>query len=99
MKFSLLIEVQIEAPTPGLERQAFLDCLEQAILADQLGYHCVWAVEHHGLLEYAHCSAPEIFLSFVAARTKKIRVGHAVTLTPYRYNHPIRVAERVATLD
>jgi alkanesulfonate monooxygenase SsuD/methylene tetrahydromethanopterin reductase-like flavin-dependent oxidoreductase (luciferase family) len=59
----------------------------------------VWAVEHHGLLEYSHCSAPEVLLAFVAARTTRIRLGHAVTLTPHRYNHPIRVAERVATLD
>jgi alkanesulfonate monooxygenase SsuD/methylene tetrahydromethanopterin reductase-like flavin-dependent oxidoreductase (luciferase family) len=59
----------------------------------------VWEVEHHGLLEYSHSSAPEIFLSFVAARTKRIRIGHGVTLLPHRYNHPIRIAERVATLD
>lgn len=81
------------------ERQAFHDCVEQAVLADDLGYHGVWAVEHHGLLEYSHSSAPEVLLAFIAARTKRIRLGHAVTLTPYRYNHPVRVAERVATLD
>lgn len=99
MKFSLLMEVQIDSPTPASERQALLDCVEQAVLADELGYHAVWAVEHHGLLEYSHCSAPEVLLGFVAARTRRIRLGHAVTLTPHRYNHPIRVAERVATLD
>ena len=69
------------------------------MLADELGYHCVWEVEHHGLYEYSHSSAPEVFLSFVAARTKRIRLGHGVTLTPHRYNHPIRIAERIATLD
>jgi alkanesulfonate monooxygenase SsuD/methylene tetrahydromethanopterin reductase-like flavin-dependent oxidoreductase (luciferase family) len=99
MKFSLLIELQIESPTPASERQAFLDCVEQAVLADELGYHCLWAVEHHGLFEYSHCSAPEVLLSFIAARTTRVRLGHSVTLTPHRYNHPIRIAERVATLD
>lgn len=99
MKFSLLFEVQISHPTPALERQAFHDCVAQATLADELGYDCIWAVEHHGLYEYAHCSAPEVLLAFIAARTGRIRLGHAVTLTPHRYNHPIRVAERVATLD
>ena len=73
--------------------------MAQAVLADELGYHCVWEVEHHGLYEYSHSSAPEVFLAFVAARTKRIRIGHGVTLLPYRYNHPIRIAERVATLD
>jgi alkanesulfonate monooxygenase SsuD/methylene tetrahydromethanopterin reductase-like flavin-dependent oxidoreductase (luciferase family) len=40
-----------------------------------------------------------VLLAFIAARTTRIRLGHAVTLTPYRFNHPIRVAERVAVLD
>ena len=35
---------------------------EQAMLADTLGYHCIWEVEHHGLYEYSHSSAPEIFV-------------------------------------
>src|SRR6187549_284263 len=99
MKFSLFFEMQISRPTRALEAQTFRDCLEQAVFADQLGYHCVWEVEHHGLYEYSHSSAPEIFLSFVAAKTQRIRLGHGVTLLPYRYNHPIRIAERIATLD
>ena len=99
MKFSLFFEMQISDPTPKTERQVFHDCVEQAVLADRLGYHCVWAVEHHGLREYSHSSAPEVFLSFVAARTERIRIGHGVTLLPWRYNHPIRIAERIATLD
>jgi alkanesulfonate monooxygenase SsuD/methylene tetrahydromethanopterin reductase-like flavin-dependent oxidoreductase (luciferase family) len=99
MKFSLFYEMQIADPTAAAEAAMFRECVEQAVLADSLGYHCVWAVEHHGLYEYSHSSAPEIFLSFVAARTKNIRIGHGVTLLPHRYNHPIRVAERVAALD
>lgn len=99
MEFSLLIEIQIASPTPSSERQAFHDAVAQAELAEELGYHCVWAVEHHGLYEYSHCSAPEVLLAYIAARTTRIRLGHAVTLTPHRYNHPMRVAERVAVLD
>ncbi len=99
MKFSLFYEMQIPNPTRASEQQLFRDCLEQGVLADKLGYHCLWNVEHHGLHEYAHSSAPEIFLSFLAAKTNRIRLGHGVTLTPRGYNHPIRVAERVALLD
>jgi alkanesulfonate monooxygenase SsuD/methylene tetrahydromethanopterin reductase-like flavin-dependent oxidoreductase (luciferase family) len=40
-----------------------------------------------------------VLLGFLAGRTKRIRLGHGVTLTPHRFNHPIRVAERVAALD
>lgn len=99
MKFSLFNEIQLSNPTPESEAQQFRNCVEQAQLADELGYHCLWQVEHHGLYEYSHSSAPETFLGFVAGRTKRIRLGHGCTLLPYRYNHPIRVAERIATLD
>lgn len=99
MKFSLFYEMQISDPTAQTEAQMFRDCLEQAVLADAIGYHSIWAVEHHGLREYSHSSAPEIFLSFVAAKTRRIRIGHGVTLLPFRYNHPLRIAERIATLD
>lgn len=99
MKFSLFIELQPDDASLGAERRVFAECVEQAMLAEELGYHGVWAVEHHGLQEYSHCSAPEVLLGFLAGRTRRIRLGHGVTLTPYRYNHPIRIAERVATLD
>jgi alkanesulfonate monooxygenase SsuD/methylene tetrahydromethanopterin reductase-like flavin-dependent oxidoreductase (luciferase family) len=99
MKFSLFFEMQLGNQGEAYEAALFHHCVEQAVLADQLGYHCVWAVEHHGLYEYAHSSAPEIFLSYVAAKTRRIRLGFGCALLPYRYNHPIRVAERVATLD
>lgn len=99
MKFSLFYEMQILQPTRATEHALFHQCLEQALLAEKLGYHCIWAVEHHGLHEYAHSSAPEIFLSFVAAHTSRIRIGQGCALLPGRYNHPIRVAERAATLD
>jgi alkanesulfonate monooxygenase SsuD/methylene tetrahydromethanopterin reductase-like flavin-dependent oxidoreductase (luciferase family) len=99
MRFSLLMEVQPDDASVAAERRSFAECMEQAQFADELGYHEIWAVEHHGLTEYSHCSAPEVLLGFLAGRTRRIRLGHGVTLTPHRYNHPIRVAERIATLD
>jgi alkanesulfonate monooxygenase SsuD/methylene tetrahydromethanopterin reductase-like flavin-dependent oxidoreductase (luciferase family) len=99
MKFSIFLEMQLSEPTRSREAQIFHNCIEQAVYADELGYHCVWEVEHHGLLEYSHSSAPETVLAFIAARTNRIRLGHGVTLLPHRYNHPIRIAERIATLD
>ncbi len=99
MKFSLFFEMQIAEPTRETESRLFHDCVQQGMLADTLGYECLWAVEHHGLYEYSHSSAPEVFLAFMAARTERIRLGHGITLLPHRYNHPIRIAERIATLD
>ena len=100
MKFDLLYELQM--PKPHDERsewRCYHEALEQIDLADRLGYDTVWEVEHHFLTEFAHSSAPEVFLAAVSQRTKNIRIGHGVTLLPHKFNHPIRVAERVAALD
>ncbi len=59
----------------------------------------MWAVEHHFLEEYSHCSSPEVFLTAVAAQTQRIRVGHGAVVCVPEMNHPIRVAERAAALD
>ncbi|KAA2252570.1 LLM class flavin-dependent oxidoreductase [Solihabitans fulvus] len=99
MKFSMIIEAQTANPSAETERQVLHDCLDQAVLAEQTGFDRVWAVEHHGLKWYAHMSASEIFLSYVAARTSRIRIGHGVVCMPFHFNHPVRVAERAAMLD
>src|SRR5213075_1835409 len=94
MKFDLLYELQM--PKPHDERsewRCYHEALEQIELADRLGYDTVWEVEHHFLTEFAHSSAPEVFLAAVSQRTKNIRLGHGVTLLPHKFNHPIRVAE------
>jgi alkanesulfonate monooxygenase SsuD/methylene tetrahydromethanopterin reductase-like flavin-dependent oxidoreductase (luciferase family) len=100
MKFDLLYELQM--PKPHDERseyRCYQEALAQIELADRLGFDTVWEVEHHFLTEFAHSSAPEVFLAAAAQRTKRIRLGHGVVLLPYKFNHPIRVAERVAALD
>src|SRR5205814_7525646 len=81
------------------ELRLFHEALDQVVLADQLGIDAIWEVEHHFLEEYAHSSAPEVFLAAAAALTRRIRIGHGVVLAPPGYNHPARVAERIATLD
>ncbi|MBV8139030.1 MAG: LLM class flavin-dependent oxidoreductase, partial [Deltaproteobacteria bacterium] len=98
MKFGTFYEHQLPRPwTPGLELKLFQDALDQVELADRLGIDHMWEVEHHFLEEYAHSSAPEIFLAACSQRTKRIRLGHGIVLLPPGYNHPARVAERIAT--
>jgi alkanesulfonate monooxygenase SsuD/methylene tetrahydromethanopterin reductase-like flavin-dependent oxidoreductase (luciferase family) len=99
MQFSMIFEAQLNHPTPERERQCILDCVSQAVLGEQVGFDRVWAVEHHALRWYAHMSAPEIFLTYIAAKTSTIRIGHGVVCMPFQYNHPVRVAERAAMLD
>lgn len=100
MKFGLFYEHQIPRPWhDGAEHQLFQDALEQVELADRLGFDYIWEVEHHFLEEYSHSSAPEVFLAACSQRTSQIRLGHGIVLMPPAYNHPARVAERIATLD
>jgi alkanesulfonate monooxygenase SsuD/methylene tetrahydromethanopterin reductase-like flavin-dependent oxidoreductase (luciferase family) len=100
MKIDLLYEVETDRPFDRLhQRELFEEVLRQVELADQLGYHTAWFVEHHFLVEFAHSSAPEVILGALSQRTERIRLGHGVVLLPYPFNHPIRVAERIATLD
>ena len=49
MEFSMIFEAQIAGPTPEKERQVMHDCVEQAVLAERMGFDRVWAVEHHCL--------------------------------------------------
>src|SRR5262252_2961623 len=100
MRFGLFYEHQLPRPHPaGAEEQLLRDALEQVELADRVGLHSVWEVEHHFLEEYSHSSAPEVFLAAASQRTKRIRLGHGIVQLPPGFNHPARVAERIATLD
>ena len=100
MKFGIFYEHQIPRPwREDDERRLFKDALAQVELADRLDIDYVWEVEHHFLEEYSHSSAPEVFLAACSQRTSRIRLGHGIVLMPPGYNHPARVAERVATLD
>jgi alkanesulfonate monooxygenase SsuD/methylene tetrahydromethanopterin reductase-like flavin-dependent oxidoreductase (luciferase family) len=83
----------------GADRELFEEVLEQAVVADEVGFNCFWSVEHHGTVEVTHMPAPESFLTAVAMKTKQLRVGHSVRLAPYGFNHPIRLAEQAAVLD
>jgi len=100
MKFGIFYEHQLPRPWhDGDEAKLLRDALEQVELADKLGFDVVWEVEHHFLEEYSHSSAPEVFLAAASQRTRQIRLGHGIVLLPPQYNHPARVAERIATLD
>ena len=100
MRFGIFYEHQLPRPwAEGSELKLFQDALDQVELGDRLGIDYAWEVEHHFLEEYSHSSAPEVFLAAASQRTKRIRLGHGIVLMPPGYNHPARIAERLATLD
>lgn len=99
MRFSMIFEAQTTDPSRSGEKQVFQESVDQSLAAEKAGYNAVWAVEHTSLTMYAHMSAPESFLAFIAGATERIQVGHGVVCLPHSMNHPIKVAERIATLD
>lgn len=70
--------------------------LEQAELAEELGYHDVWVAEHH-FIPFGINSNALTLAGFLLGWTRHLRVGTAVTLAP-QY-HPLQLAEQVAILD
>jgi alkanesulfonate monooxygenase SsuD/methylene tetrahydromethanopterin reductase-like flavin-dependent oxidoreductase (luciferase family) len=100
MKFGIFYEHQLPRPwDEGSEHRLIADALDQIELADRLGVQYLWEVEHHFLEEYSHSSAPEVFLAAASQRTQRMRIGHGVVQTAPGYNHPARIAERIAMLD
>ena len=90
---------QMHVPPGEDEHSRFLREVDVAIAVDDAGFKYDWAPEHHFLEHDWHQPAPEVFLSFVAARALRLHVGHAIVNITAPVNHPARVAERIATLD
>jgi len=99
MRFSIIYEAQMVDTSRASEQRVFREIVEQALLAEEMGFDVIWAVEHTALTQYAHMSAPETFLAYLAGRTSRIGIGHGVVCLPPAMNHPVKVAERIATLD
>ena len=70
--------------------------IDYVVRAEELGFHSVFVVEHH-FTGVGQLSASLNFLSYLAARTQRMRLGTAVVVLPW--HHPVLLAEQVATLD
>jgi probable LLM family oxidoreductase len=81
------------APLP--HAQVIRNVIDEGVLADQLGIDFIGLGEHHRA-DFA-ISSPEVVLAAIAARTKKIKLGSAVTVLSS--DDPIRVFQRFSTVD
>src|SRR3954451_17384927 len=75
--------------------QVIRNLVDEAVLADEVGVHGI-GVGEHPRADFA-VSAPEILLAAIASRTKRIRLGSAVTVLSS--DDPIRVFQRFSTID
>lgn len=77
--------------------QYFRDFLEITQRAEELGFDSVWVSEHHFTRYGGILPRPQVLLAAMAERTRRIRLGTAVSLVPF--DNPIRAAEDFALLD
>src|SRR5438132_12734718 len=97
MKFGLFGSAQAQRGGPDLDSgQGFRDFIEYNVEAEALGYNSTFVVEHH-FTGFGQVSASLSLLTWVAARTKTLRLGTAVMVLP-RHN-PVLLAEQAATID
>ena len=107
MELGMLYEFDAPQPWAGehpwgqrtMERQIYMDNIEQIKLADKLGFEAVWLVEHHFRENRSHMPCSEAVLGALSQVTERIKLGFGVVLMPHEFIHPARVAEKVATVD
>ena len=95
MRFGLFFQASERAGESHAQR--FEEMLDLAALADSLGFDVAWLAEIHFGAAFSLLSSPLMAVPAIAARTKRIRVGTAVTLLPL--HQPLACAEQAATAD
>jgi probable LLM family oxidoreductase len=88
----------IQAGPDGQElthAQVIRNVIEESVLADEVGVYCIGLGEHHRP-DFA-ISSPEVLLSAIAARTRRMRLASSVTVLSS--DDPIRVFQRFSTVN
>jgi alkanesulfonate monooxygenase SsuD/methylene tetrahydromethanopterin reductase-like flavin-dependent oxidoreductase (luciferase family) len=84
------------SPSPDEDALRIEQQIEQACVAESLGFSGVWLTEHYFTGESVYNDAM-LFASALTQRTTRIRIGFAVIQMPF--HHPIRLAVQLALLD
>ena len=80
----------------GPLQDVYARALERIEIMDRGGFDAVWLAEHH-FTTFSVCPSVHMLGTLVAARTRRLRIGTAVSLAALY--HPLRLAEEVALLD
>src|SRR5689334_24753144 len=80
----------------GPLEEVYARALERIEIMDRVGFDAVWLAEHH-FTTFSVCPSVHMLGVLAAARTKRLRIGTAVSLAALY--QPLRLAEEVALLD
>jgi luciferase family oxidoreductase group 1 len=86
----------MQSPSACSSQEVYARALEQAQSAEELGFRNLWLAEHH-FSTYGYVGRPVQLATFIAAKTRRLRVGTAVIVVPL--HHPLVIAEEIAMLD
>jgi len=95
MRFGLFFQAPESPGRTHAERYA--EMFDLIALADELGFDVAWLAELHFGGAFSLLSSPLMAVPAIAQRTRRIRIGTAVTLLPL--HHPLSCAEQAATAD
>ncbi|MBM4406849.1 MAG: LLM class flavin-dependent oxidoreductase [Chloroflexi bacterium] len=88
--------VLMNGPEWKSDKQIYDEAVEQAVLAEELGFDAIWLAEHH-FSRYAILADPMMLVTYLVARTKRITIGLAVSILPF--HNPLLLAEQGAIAD
>ena len=97
MKFGYYILNTYVPELDGDSRSIYRRWLEQIDCAESLGFDSLWVTEHHFRHFGGMMPSPTVILAAAAQRTKKMRLGAAVSILPM--HNPLRIAEEFAMVD
>jgi len=97
MRFGLFGSATARHGGPDVDSgQGYKQFVDYNVEAEALGYHSTFLVEHH-FTGFGQVSASLALLTWVAAKTKTLRLGTAVLVLPW--HNPVLLAEQAATID
>ena len=96
MRFGLFGGATVKGSDAGDSSRDYQEFIDYVCEAEALGLHSVFLVEHH-FTGFNQVSASLSLLAYLAAVTKRMRLGTAVTVLPW--HNPVLVAEQAATVD
>ena len=97
MKFGYYILNTYVPELDGESPDLYAHWLEQIDAAENLGFDSLWITEHHFRNFGGMMPSPSVILAAAAQRTKKMRLGSAVSILPM--HNPLRIAEEFAMVD